>query len=525
MNRIYRSIWNQAARTFIAAAENVGGGGAPCASSSTAVPGEDAATGRRGLRRPTIRPLALEQRFMFDGAVVATGVEAAAKAVQTTADAAAVDHSATPQAVVFVDARVQDKNKLLANGDSNAQVVMLDQKSDGLDQIAAYLAGHHDVGSVQIVAHGWEGNLWLGSTFVDQASLEAHQGDLAGIGQALKPGGDILVYACDTAAGADGLAFVNTLSQLTGADVAASDNRTGAGGDWKLEIATGSIEAAPALSSDAMATYGHSLATQTVSNGNDSGAGSLRSAIASAGAGDTITFSGVSTVSLTSGQLLINKNVTIDGDLNNDGSPDVTIDAGYKSRVLYVWSGSTVTLDGLVIQHGLLAGDGGQSRHVIGDSVYGAGIYNQGTLTLLDVNVTANAAAGGGGGGGNNSGYVGGGGGGGGGIGGGLGGAAAGMRGTCRQPGATRESPEAPIRAAVAAATTGQICAAWAEAQPVEVERGALGSPATPTAVPAVRRRAVPFRSAAAAAGQDGITRAGPAVRRPAGFSTAGRSM
>src|SRR5262249_40537568 len=64
-------------------------------------------------------------------------------------------------------------------------------------------------------------------------------------GNALKSTGDILIYGCDVAEGASGRKFVDTLSKLTGADVAASTNVTGAtslGGDWNLEYAAGPIE-------------------------------------------------------------------------------------------------------------------------------------------------------------------------------------------------------------------------------------------------------------------------------------------
>jgi len=55
-------------------------------------------------------------------------------------------------------------------------------------------------------------------------------------------------------------------------------------------------------------------ATHTVTNGNDSGEGSLRQIVAEANPNDTIIFlSNVSTVTLTNGQITINKNLTING--------------------------------------------------------------------------------------------------------------------------------------------------------------------------------------------------------------------
>jgi len=57
-----------------------------------------------------------------------------------------------------------------------------------------------------------------------------------------------------------------------------------------------------------------SAATITVTNGNDSGSGSLRQAIIDASPGDTINFDpSFMTVSLTSGELVIDKNLTITG--------------------------------------------------------------------------------------------------------------------------------------------------------------------------------------------------------------------
>ncbi|MGP6432538.1 Ig-like domain-containing protein [Pseudomonas paraglycinae] len=394
--------------------------------------------GQRTLAAPMI--MSLEPRMLFDGAVAATVADTAAQAdSHATADAAkapAADHpsaskdthgqaDATPaaspvavpgQSVVFVDSRVKDADSLLKGVAPGTQVVKLDAGKDGLQQIADYLDQHQGVSSVQIIAHGNAGDLWLGNSYLSADNVAQRSAILAEIGKDMNAGGDILIYGCYTAEGDRGLSFVDSLAQLTGRDVAASSNRTGLGGDWDLEIATGTIESANVLSTQAMSEYQWGLATWTATNNGNTGVGSLRAALASAQNGDIVTFSSGMTVQLTS-ELLINKNITVDGDLNNDGVADVTLDGQYRTRVVEITSGSTVTLDGLVITRGLVSGNGGNGGYGATGAM-GGGIFNAGILTLNNVTVTSNAAAGGGGGGGVTSAYYGGGGGGGGGIGG-----------------------------------------------------------------------------------------------------------
>lgn len=391
---------------------------------------------------PPALAMALEQRMMFDGAVAATTQEVAATAESHAAPTdAAQPHDTTPAAaaaptssghgstVVFVDSRVSDADKLLQGVSPDAKVVYLDATKDGVKQMADYLSQHGGQDSIQIIAHGNEGDLWLGTSYLNQNTLANYSQSLAQVGSGIKAGGDILIYACNTAGGETGRTFVESLASLTGRDVAASDDRTGSRGDWTLEITTGTIEATSALSSASTAAYGHDLATITVTSNADTGAGTLRNAIASALAGDTITFQSSMTVGLTSGQLLLNKNLIIDGDLDNNGTADVTIDANHTSRVFNMTAGN-VTLDGLVITKGLVSGDGGSYNGLIGGDALGGGIsVTGGVLTLRNSAITANKAAGGGGnGGGSNQGlgvygYGGGGGGGFAGVGGGHGGA------------------------------------------------------------------------------------------------------
>ncbi|MGF6516397.1 hypothetical protein ABH912_003863 [Pseudomonas sp. BT76 TE3572] len=393
--------------------------------------------GARALASPMI--MSLEPRMLFDGAVAATVADAAQPDSHPTADAAKTPTAdqavaskdthgqadATPatapvavpgQSVVFVDSRVKDADSLLKGVAPGTQVVQLDASRDGLQQIADYLDHHQGISSVQIIAHGNAGDLWLGDSYLSADNVAARSAVLAEIGKDMNVGGDIMIYGCYTAEGQRGLSFVDSLAQLTGRDVAASSNRTGVGGDWDLEIATGNIESANVLSTTAMSEYQWGLATWTATNNANTGVGSLRAAMASAQNGDIVTFSTGMTVQLTS-ELLINKNITVDGDLNNDGAADVILDGQYKTRVIEIAAGRTVTLDGLVITRGLVSGTGGNGGYGATGAMAG-GIFNAGILTLNNVSVTSNGASGGGGGGGVTGAFYGGGGGGGGGLGG-----------------------------------------------------------------------------------------------------------
>jgi hypothetical protein len=59
--------------------------------------------------------------------------------------------------------------------------------------------------------------------------------------------------------------------------------------------------------------YSQLAGAATVTTLNDSGPGSLRNTIAAATAGDTINFAVTGTISLTSGELVVNKNLNIVG--------------------------------------------------------------------------------------------------------------------------------------------------------------------------------------------------------------------
>ena len=147
--------------------------------------------------------------------------------------------------VIFLDPGVVDGQALvrqaLANRpDAQAEVVLLDGQTDGILQITSWLKMHQGLQAVHLLSHGDAASLKLGSTELDAGNIDQYQSALGQWQQSLKAGADLFLYGCDVAQGASGSAFVDRLSQLTGAVVAASTDATGSaakGGNWVLEKA------------------------------------------------------------------------------------------------------------------------------------------------------------------------------------------------------------------------------------------------------------------------------------------------
>ncbi|NTV02983.1 MAG: DUF4347 domain-containing protein, partial [Chlorobiaceae bacterium] len=166
------------------------------------------------------------------------------KAVDTTL--AVADTAVTRREIAVVDASVPDADSLIAGLPSNIEVIRIDGNSSGLSQLDAVLAGQQDIDALHIFSHGSAGSFTLGTDLVDKASLDQYASRLSSIGHSLNAEGDILLYGCNI--GQDG-GFVDRISELTGADVAASNDATGAtalGGDWVLEAETGGVGAVDA---------------------------------------------------------------------------------------------------------------------------------------------------------------------------------------------------------------------------------------------------------------------------------------
>lgn len=137
-------------------------------------------------------------------------------------------------------------------------------------------------------------------------------------------------------------------------------------------------------------------ATVTVTNLNNDGPGSLRQAIANSSSGDTINFGVTGTITLTTGQLKIDKDLTISG----PGAQILTISGNNSSRIFEISNINAVlqvNISGVTVSDGNNGGirsfDSLTLENVIVTAnVGGSGISNGGTLTLRNSTITGNTA-------------------------------------------------------------------------------------------------------------------------------------
>jgi len=148
--------------------------------------------------------------------------------------------------------------------------------------------------------------------------------------------------------------------------------------------------------------------TYAVINTADSGAGSLRQAIANAISGDTINFAPYlsgATITITNGEMQLTGGLTIDASALTNG---IRLDGNYASRIFNVAGGANVVLNSLTLTNGhsdendwggaiINSGTIGLTNctlagNYIDGSGAGGAIYNVGTLTVSGSTLAGNSA-------------------------------------------------------------------------------------------------------------------------------------
>ncbi|MCC3469228.1 MAG: DUF4347 domain-containing protein, partial [Microcoleus sp. PH2017_06_SFM_O_A] len=300
--------------------------------------------------------------------------------------------------IVFADSQVKDCESLTKTANSDTEVIILKADRDGIKQIAETLKKRKNIAAVHILSHGAAASLQLGTTELNLSNIESYRNYLetwfalpaaeanSNSSTTAKP--EILLYGCNVAATEAGVAFVQRLSQLTGANIAASDNLTGSaalGGDWELEVTTGKIETPLAFSQEAREAYSGVLVA-TFSELQD--AITLANALPNP---DTILITG--NITFAPGQVLprISTPITFTGG-------GFALNLG-NNRGFFIDSATApVTFSNLTITGGRSAGAVGTGGGGGAAGMGGALFINSGAVTVNSVTFNGNSAVGGAGG-------------------------------------------------------------------------------------------------------------------------------
>eukprot|EP00918_Siedleckia_nematoides_P001542 GHVU01003645.1.p1 GENE.GHVU01003645.1~~GHVU01003645.1.p1 ORF type:complete len:684 (+),score=76.08 GHVU01003645.1:1015-3066(+) len=167
--------------------------------------------------------------------------------------------------IVFIDTQVEDYQQLIRAFDKNTEIHLIQSNENGFDKINQTLKGYQNIDSLHIIGHGSAGQILFGDALLSNDTFNQYSKTLKSIGNNLSPSGDILFYGCSIASNERGLSLINKISEITKADIAASDDITGKGGDWHLEKNIGIIE----TKNIQVVDYEHSLLQNGVTSINE----------------------------------------------------------------------------------------------------------------------------------------------------------------------------------------------------------------------------------------------------------------
>ncbi|MCU7796882.1 MAG: DUF4347 domain-containing protein [Candidatus Thiodiazotropha sp. (ex Myrtea spinifera)] len=170
--------------------------------------------------------------------------------------------------LVIIDPLTPDYQSLVDDlidregSDINFEIILLDSADNGIEQMGHILDQYRDLDALHLISHGGEGEVRLAGTTLDLSALNDSLEQIGGWSNAFAAEGDLLIYGCNLASTADGELFIDKLAQLTGVDVAASDDLTGSvsqGGDWDLEYQVGTLETSIAFSGQLQSSWSGTL--------------------------------------------------------------------------------------------------------------------------------------------------------------------------------------------------------------------------------------------------------------------------
>ncbi|MCW5607005.1 MAG: DUF4347 domain-containing protein [Nitrosomonas sp.] len=164
--------------------------------------------------------------------------------------------------LLIIDANVLDTEILLKDLRPGYRVIRLDPESEPIAQLTNAVHAHSPVEEIVLVVHAIPGQIHFSGGLVGTEELEWHRQQLQTWRESLSTDAKLCIYACQLAADKEGLAFIDTLKDFTGAEVAASSLQmgdTGKGKNWNFDRFTTFFSASNPFHQDSLLNYAHTL--------------------------------------------------------------------------------------------------------------------------------------------------------------------------------------------------------------------------------------------------------------------------
>ncbi len=290
---------------------------------------------------------------------------------------------AAERELVIVNSSVKKVDEIVNALGENTDVLYLENGTDALDAINGFLDSNNDVkySAIHIVSHGNAGYFVLNGEIIDGEAVANDPASWKNIGEHMTDDGDIMLYACNLAGNEQGQLLISEIADLTGADVAASTDNTGAKGDWDLEYSVGMVDSGSINAQD----YAYSLKNWVVDDGHyysdPDREGTLFWALVNADGGDDITLKVDAQANLASNDGR-NTNPKTGLPYNQITLADVTISGNFTAEIYgYQYSSSdpasSITFSNFTV-------DAGTTLNIRNDVALSGTVNNFGTLKLTD---------------------------------------------------------------------------------------------------------------------------------------------
>ena len=129
--------------------------------------------------------------------------------------------------IVFIDSAVEDYETITSSFKENTEFYLINANEDGFKRINEILKDRENIDALHLIGHGSSGQILFGNAFLNNDTIDSYQTTLTSIGQSLTTSGDILFYGCNVASTEQGEILIKKISEITKADIAASDDITG----------------------------------------------------------------------------------------------------------------------------------------------------------------------------------------------------------------------------------------------------------------------------------------------------------